>query len=294
MAIPASDSVALLTPGSGSSLEDEFVNGLVQGGAWTFGDGPRVLTWSLNINEETGSHPGTPVPGPGGEWDESPGFAQAVARALKCWSSVANIQFQNVTSGEYYFQSTADIAVTLAGDDLDGPLQNFAGLAHFPDTDYVEGLLSGNGIDRSIYPKPEGDVFFDNDDAPFEFLDAGGAGFTVILHELGHALGLKHPFDDGANERPSFEDLGIGWRDAMRYTVMSYDIANPPYEATGFAATPMPLDILAIQYIYGANMSYRTGDDTYKLGKASFRTIWDAGGEDTLSAASWAVGAQID
>ena len=50
----------------------------------------------------------------------------------------------------------------------------------------------------------------------------------------------------------------------MRHTVMSYDIVAPEPGPSGFAVTPMPLDILAIQHIYGANMTYRTGDDVYK------------------------------
>jgi serralysin len=69
---------------------------------------------------------------------------------------------------------------------------------------------------------------------------------------------------------------------------MSYDIVAPAPGPGGFAATPMPLDILAMQHIYGANLSYRTGADVYGLDNRSYRTIWDAGGSDTLDASSWA------
>jgi len=48
--------------------------------------------------------------------------------------------------------------------------------------------------------------------------------------------------------------------------------------------TPMPLDIKAAQYLYGANNTYHAGDDvyTYFEGQNYFETIWDAGGNDTI------------
>jgi hypothetical protein len=296
MAFPSADSttVALLTDGlnDNGTLRDEFISGLVQGSAWTFGAGPRVLTYSLNINEDYTTYPpGPPEPGPGGEWDDHPGMAEAVANALAAWASVADITIQQIAvpADQYYFESGADLAITLTGDDLDRVYGGrVAGAAFFPDADYVEETVYSDGINRTTWPAPEGDVFLDNFEEHFDYLDPGGAGYTVILHELAHALGLKHPHDDGASDgRPTFDDLGIGAMDRMRFTIMSYDIVAPAPGERGFAETPMPLDILAIQHIYGANLSYNTGDDVYELRNASYRTIWDAGGTDLLTAASW-------
>jgi Ca2+-binding RTX toxin-like protein len=292
MALPLTDSVALvLDPGNGT-LTDEFISGLVQGCAWTFGGGPRVLTYSLNINEDYETYPpGPPEPGPGGSWDDYPGIAEAVANALATWANVADITFRQIVvpADQYYFESSADLAITLSGDDLDRVYGGrVAGAAFFPDADYVEEAVYSDEIDRTTWPAPEGDVFLDNFEEHFAYLDPGGAGYTVILHELAHALGLKHPHDDGGNNgRPTFGDLGIGAMDRMRWTIMSYDIVAPAPGEQGFAETPMPLDILAIQHIYGANLTYETGDNTYALANASYRTIWDAGGTDALTAASW-------
>jgi len=91
--------------------------------------------------------------------------------------------------------------------------------------------------------------------------------------------------------------------DNQRYTIMSY---TPPDKVwwhnpdTGtneyLIKTPMVYDILAIQKLYGANMTYRTGEDTYAFDPAApaFETIWDAGGKDTFSVAAFAGGCTVD
>ncbi len=51
-----------------------------------------------------------------------------------------------------------------------------------------------------------------------------------------------------------------------------------------YPTSPMLYDIAAIQYLYGANTTYNTGNDTYTFaqGQNYFQTIWDAGGTDTF------------
>jgi Ca2+-binding RTX toxin-like protein len=275
MATPVSNSVALpAIDGGNGTLTDEFINGLVQGSSWQFGGGPRTLTYSFNLND-----------GPGGAFTGV--FIDAVNRALAEWSNVANISFQNIASGSFYYESQADLAFTLTGNELQRDL-GAVGLAVFPDPAFAGTLRDGFGFTAADYPNPEGDVFLDNFYSGFSFLYAGGFGFDSILHEIGHALGLKHPSDNGGNGRPTFTQLGLNQYNNDRWTIMSSNNGTGiNFLQSNNQASPMPLDILAIQQIYGANTSYHVGNDTYLLGNPATpfnpqRTIWDAGGTDTI------------
>ena len=55
-------------------------------------------------------------------------------------------------------------------------------------------------------------------------------------------------------------------------------------------------DVAALHYLYGANTSYRTGSDTYSFSNSSafYRTLWDAGGIDTIDASNQSHRSVID
>jgi serralysin len=132
-------------------------------------------------------------------------------------------------------------------------------------------------------------------------LQVGGLGYLTLVHEIGHGLGLAHPHDAGGGSStwpgvtgPS--NTGTNNLNQDINTVMSYNhglrtksvsgAANA--DNYGFVGGPMAFDIAAIQQLYGANNSYRTGSDTYFLPDANvagtyFTCIWDAGGFDTIA-----------
>jgi Ca2+-binding RTX toxin-like protein len=68
---------------------------------------------------------------------------------------------------------------------------------------------------------------------------AGGYGYETLLHEIGHALGLKHPFS-GSTTLPTETDN-------TSYTLMSYTSVGGPY------STFSPYDVAALMWLYGGD-----------------------------------------
>jgi len=250
-------------PPSGNLLD-----GLIQGSKWIL-DETRVLTFAFYDTLLV-------------SW--TPAGKAAVRDALTQWELVANIKFVEVGPSGTVLNNGVDLSFWI--DPIFGILSpNSIAMAGFPDPPVNDTNLRSLGIDPALYPTVEGDVFF-NFFAPGG-ISPGGLIHYAALHEIGHALGLKHPHDDGGRAKPTFADLGIQQLDSHFFTVMSYNFSGDLF--FGNARTPMVLDIATIQAIYGPNLSTGAGNDVYVAPPTDLgivATIWDAGGIDVFDASA--------
>ena len=142
---------------------------------------------------------------------------------------------------------------------------------------------------------------------------AGNYSWATMLHEIGHALGLKHghEFENGFSALPFNKD-------SMEYSIMTYrsNVGGPSdgyrNEEFGYAQTYMMSDIAALQRMYGADFSTNATNTVYKWkpgsgdtlvngkvaidagGNRIFATIWDGGGKDTYDLSSYKTGVSVD
>ena len=176
------------------------------------------------------------------------------------------------------------------------------------------GLFDLSSIDAIAFMQPPGKSYpgfsaFDpyylrliDADSRNPLLSTGGFIYAILLEELGHGLGLAHAHDDGGSSAilegvtAPVGSYGIGDLNQGVFSAMNYNEGWPAgpmgsaYDRVndfGYEATMMALDVAVLQRKYGVNLSFATGDNTYRLPDANglgtdFRCIWDAGGIDTL------------
>lgn len=142
----------------------------------------------------------------------------AARSALDVWAAAANISFVEVSDdgdgGQIRFGSNYQASS--------------AGYAYYPsDSDIGGDVMIANNYDYNLNP------------------EEGGYGYLTILHEIGHAIGLKHPGNYSASAEGPFLDSSIDNTDT---TVMSYNDGSTYYPSTlGW------LDTQAVQYMYGTS-----------------------------------------
>ena len=241
---------------SGSTVIDALSSGVRWG---TSGAGsPVALTFSFPSGTaffDTGDYPsGSEV----SSYSSLNATQQAAARlALQAWANVANITFTEIADNATV---VGDIRIA-----LNRGAASESGHAYFPGGIYNPAT----GIAVQTNPSA-GDVWLNSLDSSNFSPALDTDGFQTLVHEIGHALGLKHPFSD----QPTLPASQDNWQ----YTVMSYTSNGYLYPVT-----PMLDDILAIQYLYGANMSYNAGNNNYTFTGSEVLTLWDAGGTDTIT-----------
>ena len=210
-----------------------------------------------------------------------------LSAALQTYSNVANVTFKqttNIKNANFAIAITPQITKDQGDPDLLG-FFNFPGTEKPPQL----GLFNASGSGWAT--------------TPGNGLDQGGYGFITLIHELGHGMGLKHPFHGGVTNDTLFPgvrldqsgDLGNFALDQGIYTMMAYNdgwVTAPQGPAPkggdyGFEGTPMALDVAALQSLYGPNTNFHSGDDTYVLPDSNgagtyYSCIWDTGGDNTI------------
>ena len=161
---------------------------------------------------------------------------QLVGKALEAWTSVTGIDFELVDD------ETAHL--TFYDDEGEGRA-------------YATSVTSNGVIISSEVYIPE--------------VGRGGADITlvasalrIIVHEIGHALGLGHP--GPYNSITIYGIDNLFQNDTWQTTVMSYfaQDRDPQIGASlAYPITPMIADIVAIQNLYGVPTDIRVGDTVY-------------------------------
>ncbi len=246
------------------------IDALLVGTKWLEAD--TKLTYSIPTT--TG---GTFWESPYGEQNEPETWSALSSRqiiyfkqALNTWSNIADMNLTEVadTSNSY-----GEIRVAFSQAVLDSP--DTAAWAYVP---------SDIGISD-----PAGDIWLNPEVTEYQ---PESYGFATLIHELGHAFGLKHPF----SSTPLNTVLLDSSIDTTQYSIMSYtdytgagyifkDLGGGRYSQSFVnPTTPMLLDIQAIQYLYGANSKSHLEDNNYQFSnqQGEIKTIWDAGGIDTF------------
>jgi serralysin len=276
---------------------DQAANQLLRdstGWSWVIGE-PSTITYAYRAYAPTSMPSDT-----AGFQRFTQAQINATELALKAWSDVANIHFLRVGAGSVGEAAYSNSATILLGDYTSGEADASA-FAFYP------GSTAANSSD--------GDVWVNSSLSYNANPILGQYGATVLVHELGHAIGLAHPsnYDSLINADVTYAADASYYEDDRQYTVMSYfDEGNTGANFAGaYPAAPMLDDIAAAQEAYGANMATRTGDtgdtvygfhananEPWFIASSSASKLvfaaWDAGGTDTFDFSGYSANQVID
>jgi serralysin len=267
---------------------DQDVDGLLSGYRWS---GTLTYTFPDSASDYPSNY-GSGEPTASGFAQISAAQQNAVHKIMSQVESLTNLQIEHSTS------NTADIRVAQSS------AANPTAYAYYPNSYYSEG----------------GDVWFGTS---YNYTNPklGDYYYLTHIHELGHALGLKHGQSGGGVANVALP----ADRDALEFSVMTYRsyVGGPTSgytnEAFGYPQSFMMNDILALQTMYGADYEFNDEATVYSWSSATgetfvddvgqgrpggagagasanrvFITVWDGGGEDTYDLSNYTNSVSID
>ncbi|MCA1371216.1 M10 family metallopeptidase [Bradyrhizobium sp. BRP14] len=267
---------------------NDLIDGLLYGSAWT-----GMITYAFPTSNSSYSYDGEKYDG---FKSISPAQQNTALFALEqSYGSAANDGFsvEGFTNANIAAGSASSATVRFAQSDV--PETAYA---------YIPGAYA-----------QAGDVWFGTEYAgtvnDYRNPVAGNYAWHTLLHELGHALGLKH----GHEAEGAFDALPSQY-DSIEYSIMTYrgyvGGNGYYYEQYGAPQTFMMADIAALQEMYGADFTTNSGNTVYKWTPGSgatlvngavavspganriFATVWDGGGNDTYDLTAYTTGLKVD
>jgi hypothetical protein len=247
---------------------------------------------------------------PGSSWTATE--KEVMEKCMALWSALTNVTFveSDGANPELTFERNNSSFASMSG-----AIQSISGSGTIGGTTIKRIVDATISIDTGVYGPFDG-----------KFTTDGGDPWQTLLHEIGHAIGLGHGGAYNANIDPMTQQFSA--YDSYAWTIMSYvhpvegakyDGEYPVFTDWGFGqggalnmpTTPMGLDILAIQDLYGTpNDSLLDGGDTFgfnctvaepiadffdfTVNKNPVVTLYSTGTNNTLDLSKFQFGSTVD